>query len=74
MVIMGLPFRLRLASVRRAAEMTHPQLAALTGISEAEIVSFEDGRTVPTAEELWLLAVWLEVSVAELIEVLPGPS
>jgi transcriptional regulator with XRE-family HTH domain len=52
----------RLRSLRRAAGLTGPALAARTGISQPKISKLETGRVVPSVEDVQALAEALEAS------------
>jgi transcriptional regulator with XRE-family HTH domain len=65
----------RLRSLRRAAGLTGPALAARTGISQPKISKLETGRVVPSVEDVQALADALEVSddvTAALVEQATG--
>ncbi|MBO0685711.1 MAG: helix-turn-helix domain-containing protein, partial [Candidatus Dormibacteraeota bacterium] len=67
----------RLRSLRRAAGLTGPALAARTGISQPKISKVETGRVVPSVEDVQALAQALDASpdvTASLVEHAHGLS
>ncbi len=64
----------RIVHWRRHRRLSQAELAAISGLGDNTISSYENGKTSPNAERLQILAQALEVSPGELVGELPTTS
>ncbi len=55
-----------IAELRRANDMTQPELSRITGIPQSDISNYERGSRVPTKENLAKIAAALKCSIEQL--------
>ena len=63
-----------LKRTRKLRELSLDQLAARSGVSRAALSQIESGRTNPTLSVLWKIAVGLDISFQELLELPDTPD
>jgi len=66
--------RLRIAELRRAKRLTQGQLAEIVGVSFQTISKWENGSAMPDITYLPVLAEFFEVSVDQLMGLVPLPN